>query len=299
MRMPYHLSAPLLLLGACALAHASDDTTFERTVAAQPRGVVDISNVAGSIQVSGWDRSEVSVHADLGSGVERVDVTSEAGRTIIKVVLPSHSDRRGEADLTVKIPKDSELDVSAVSSDIRVSGVLGVQRLNAVSGDVTAELAGSDADVKTVSGDVRLKGHGQPLRLHASSVSGDVHVEHAAGDLEASTVSGELVASLDSARSIRARSTSGELTFEAKLTRGADVDVSSVSGEIKLRGAADGGYSYEVSSFSGDISDCFDVKPQRAGQYMPGSTLQGTRGDGAGHVRLKTMSGEVYLCDRN
>jgi len=31
---------------------------------------------------------------------------------------------------------------------------------------------------------------------------------------------------------------------------------------------------------------------------MPGHTLQGTRGDGAGHVRLKTMSGDVQLCDR-
>jgi DUF4097 and DUF4098 domain-containing protein YvlB len=298
MRRAFSLSAPLLLLGAASLAYASDDTSFDRQVAAQPRGVVDISNVAGSVQVSGWDRSEVSVHAELGSGVERVEVSSEGGRTLIKVVLPSHSGH-GEADLTVKIPKDSELDVSAVSSDIRVSGVLGVQRLNAVSGDVTAELAGSDADVKTVSGDVRLKGHGQTARLHASSVSGDVHVEHAGGDFEASTVSGELTASLDSARSIRARSTSGELTFEAKLARGAMVDVSSVSGEIKLRASADGGFVYEVSSFSGDISDCFDVKPQRTGEYTPGSTLQGTRGDGAGHVRLKTMSGDVHLCDRD
>jgi DUF4097 and DUF4098 domain-containing protein YvlB len=299
MRLVSGLSAALLLLGASALAYASDDDTFDREVAAQPRGVVDISNVAGSIKVSGWDRPQVSVHAELGSGVERVNVTSEGGRTIIKVVLPSHSDRHGEADLTVKIPKDSELDVSSVSADINVSGVLGVQRLNAVSGDVTAQLAGSDADVKTVSGEVRLKGHGQPARLHASSVSGDVNVEHAAGDFEASTVSGTLSASLDSGRSIRARSTSGELTFEAKLTRGATVDASSVSGEIKLRASADGGYAYEVSSFSGDISDCFDVKPQRAGQYMPGSTLQGTRGDGAGNVRLKTMSGDIHLCDRD
>jgi hypothetical protein len=299
MRMAFSPSALLLLLGASALSYAASDTNFDRQVAAQPRGVVDISNVAGSIQVSGWDRPEVSVHAELGSGVERVDVTSEGARTLIKVVLPNHSDRHGEAELIVKIPKDSELDVSAVSADINVTGVLGVQRLNAVSGDVTAELAASDADVKTVSGDVRLKGHGQPARLHASSVSGDLHIEHAAGDFEASTVSGELVASLDSARSIRARSTSGDLSFEAKLARGATVDVSSVSGEIKLRGGADGGYAYEVSSFSGDISDCFDVKPERAGQYMPGSTLQGTRGDGAGHVRLKTMSGDVRLCDRD
>ena len=292
------IPASLLLLALSAAAYAANDRTFDRQVAAQARGVVDVSNVAGSIEVRGWDRPEVSVHGELGADVERVDVKSENGRTIIKVVLPEHGGHHGEAELNIQIPKDSELDVSVVSAGITVSGVLGVQRLNAVSGDVTSELAGSDLDLKTVSGDIRLKGHGQPARLHVSTVSGDVHVEHGAGDFESSTVSGTLVVSLDSARSIRSRSTSGDLRFEARLTRGATVDVTSVSGAVNLRIPADGGFAYEVSSFSGDLSDCFDAKPQRAGSYMPGSSLEGTRGDGAGHVHAKTMSGNLRLCDR-
>jgi putative adhesin len=298
MRMAGRVSGSLLLLCASAAVWATNDTTFERVVPAQPRGVVDISNVAGLVEVSGWDRAEVSVRAELGSQVERVDVTSEGSRTTIKVVLPEHSGHRAEVQLHVQIPKDSELDVSAVSADIHVSGVAGVLRLNAVSGDVTSELGATEVEAKTVSGDIRLKGHGQGTRLTVSSVSGDVRVERGAGDFEANTVSGTLQVSLDSARSIRARSTSGDLRFEAKLARGATVEATSVSGELSLRASADGGYAYEVSSFSGDISDCFDVKAERTSQYAPGRTLQGTRGEGAGHVRLKTMSGDVQLCDR-
>jgi DUF4097 and DUF4098 domain-containing protein YvlB len=297
MRMACRLSMPLLLLCASAGAAAASEGTFERTVPAQPRGVVEISNVAGSIEVSGWDRQEVSVHAELEGGVERVDVSSDDGRTTIKVVL-SHSGHHGEAKLHVQIPKDSELDVSAVSADIQVGGVLGVQRLNAVSGDVNAEIAAADVDAKTVSGELRLKGHGQAARLHLSSVSGDVRLEHGGGDLEAGTVSGTMVLSLDAARSVRTRSTSGDLHFNGKLARGASLDASSVSGDLNVRAGADGGYAYEVSTFSGDISDCFDAKPERSGKYMPGSTLQGTRGEGAGHVHLKTMSGDIQLCDR-
>jgi Putative adhesin len=282
------------LWAAGAAAHA-DSKSFERQVPADARGVVDISNVSGRIEVIGWDRPEVNVRGELDEGVERVDVTSEHGRTSVKVVLP-HTGHHGDAELRVKVPKESEVNVSAVSAEVTTSGVLGEQRLNAVSGDITAEFAG-DLEVKTVSGEVRLKGHGQPARLHVSSVSGDVRLEHGAGDLEAGTVSGSLVVSLDSAKSVRARTTSGDLHFEGKLARGADFDATSVSGDLHVRASADGGYSYEARSFTGDITDCFGAAAVER-RHGPGHTLEGARGDGAGHVRLKTMSGDIQLCDR-
>jgi DUF4097 and DUF4098 domain-containing protein YvlB len=288
----------LLALCTSAVGFASDDRTFEKTVAAQPHGVVDISNVAGEIEVNGWDRQEVSVRAELGAQVERVDVSSEGGRTTVKVVLPSHTSGHGEAQLHVQVPRESEVDVSAVSADVKVEGVQGVERLNTVSGEVAGELGGADAEVKTVSGEIRLKGHGAPARLRLNSVSGDVRLEHGGGDFEGTTVSGTMSVTLESARSIRARTTSGDMRLEAKLARGATVEATSVSGDVSLRGSADGGYSYEVSSFSGDISNCFDAKAEH-GNYTPGSRLEGTRAEGAGHVRIKTMSGDVRLCDRN
>jgi DUF4097 and DUF4098 domain-containing protein YvlB len=299
MRIASRLSVVLLLLAASAVAAASSDRTFDRQAPAQPRGVVEISNVTGNIEVSGWDRSEVSVHADLDTGVERVELTSEGPRTTIKVILPHASSHGGEARLQVKIPKDSELDVSAVNADVTTTGVLGVQHLSAVSGNIAAELAGADVELKTVSGDLRLKGHGQPARLHVSTVSGDIHLEHGAGDLEASTVNGTVIVSLDSARGVRARTTSGDLRFEGKLTRGASFEAATVSGDLNVRASADGGYAYEVSSFSGDITDCFNVSPEHVSKYAPGNRLEGTRGEGAGHVRLKTMSGDIQLCDRS
>ena len=283
----------LVLWAGAAYAGSSD---FEKTVPAEARGTVDISNVSGRVEVSGWDRPEVSVHAELGAGVERVDVTPDHGRTVVKVVLP-HPGHGGDAELRVKVPKESEVTISAVSADVVTSGVLGMQRLNTVSGDVTAELAGSDLELKSVSGDVKLKGHGQPARLHVTSVSGDVRLEHGAGDLEAGTVSGTLVVSLDSAHSVRLRSTSGDLHFEGKLTRSADFDATTVSGDLSVRASSDAGYNYDVSTFSGDISNCFGAQATER-HHGTGHRLEGTRGDGSGRVHLKAMSGDIQLCDR-
>lgn len=298
MRSGYRVSAALIVLLGSAAATAADKE-FERTVAAQPKGVVDISNVAGTVDVSGWDRQEVSVKAELSEEVERVEVTSQGDHTIIKVVLPQHGGHHGDADLHVKVPKDSELDVSAVSADVTAAGIQGVQHLNTVSGNLTSELAGSDIEVKSVSGDIKLKGRGQPARLRVNSVSGDVHLEHGAGDLETSSVSGSLVISLDSAHSVRVRTTSGDLRFDGKLAKDATFEATSVSGDLTVRAAPAGGFAYELSSFSGEISNCFGAKAQRESEYGPGSKLNGTRGDGAGHIRIKTMSGDISLCDRD
>ena len=101
------------------------------------------------------------------------------------------------------------------------------------------------------------------------------------------------------ARSVRVRTTSGDLRFEGKLLRGASFDAESVSGELIVRASAEAGYAYEVTTFSGDIRDCFNVEAERTDKYGPGHRLSGTRAAGGAHVRLRTMSGGVELCDRD
>jgi hypothetical protein len=297
------VSTALLCMALCMSATgtaSADDKILDREVAAEPKGIVDISNVAGTIEVTGWDRNQVSVHGELGEGVERVDVISQPGHTTIKVVLPNGSRHREdvEANLTVQIPQGSELDVSAVSADVAAKNVLGVQRLQSVSGGVSAELGPGGAEIKNVSGDITLHGHGQSAGVHISTVSGDVKIERAAGDLEVGTVSGEVKGSLEGAHSLRVRSTSGDVTFTGRLASGPNVDVESVSGELTLKASADGGYAYELTSFSGEINNCFGAPAQRTSQYGPGSSLRGTRGNGTGRVYMKSMSGELMLCDK-
>ena len=71
-----------------------------------------------------------------------------------------------------------------------------------------------------------------------------------------------------------------------------------MSGDLKVRAPAEDGFQFEVQSVTGDINDCFNAKAERTGEYGPGLKLNGSRGAGSGHVRLKTMSGEIDLCDR-
>ncbi len=302
MPITYRLLPAIALMASASVWGSETAGTFEREVPAPAHGVIEISNTNGTIDVTGWDRPAVSVQAELGADGDQVEVTSSGDHTVVRVI-PRHSGTfsfgHGETHLRVQVPKDSELDVSAVSANVKSAGVLGTQRLKSVSGDVSAEMGPADIDAKSVSGSVKLRGKGQPAKLHVSTVSGDVELKHAAGDLEATTVSGEITAALDSAHSVRLRSTSGDIAFEGRLLRGADFDAQSVSGDLKVRAASEDGFDFEAASVSGDISDCFNVPAERSSKYGPGHKLNGTRGGGGGHMRLKTMSGEIELCDRN
>lgn len=297
----------LSLALAAGAAHAG---TFRQQVAAEPRGEVDISNVSGNIVIEGWDQSTVSVSADLPNDTARVQVITGPGRTRVCVTYSSHgcdyNSRGGDAPgfsgasgavrLEVHVPRGSEVDASGVNADINSRGVAGTQQLHTVSGQIDAELGSGNDDVKSVSGDIHLRGSAQDGTLHVSTVSGDLSVTNAAGQLEARTVNGSLSAQLSPARVVRLNTTSGEIRLDARLASGGTVETETVSGDLKLTVAAPGGYSYEAKSFSGDIVNCFGQQVDKS-EYGPGSRLDGTRGAGNGRVQMKSLSGDVSLCD--
>jgi DUF4097 and DUF4098 domain-containing protein YvlB len=291
------IAAAALLLAA-STATLAQDKTFDRTVPANAQGQVEISNVAGTLTVSGWDRDEVSVHATYESGVERIDVNTSGGRTTVKVVLPNMSFHGGEANVDVRVPKGSEVTATAVSADLTTTGLTGRQRLQTVSGDLRADFSGDRLEAKTVSGDLRLRGSAKPAEMRISTVSGNITLDRACGDVEANSVSGDVRLDVSPATGVRLHSTSGELTFTGSLADTATLESDSISGDTTLRVRTPNGFEYEASSFSGDLESCFGSKSVKSSNYGPGSRLSGSVGSGKARIRSKSMSGNVEICDK-
>lgn len=300
MRMPTSAVTCLAIMLAASVTVHADERRIDQQLAADPHGIVEISNFSGRVEVIGWDQPQVSVFAHLPSGADNLDFRSDHGRTTITVKFPNFSFGGEGVDLKVKVPRGSEVDVTAVSADVTSAGVTGMQRLKSVSGSIRADIAQADVEAKTVSGDVTLHGDGKPAEVHATTISGTIRLEHGAGDVEANTTSGEINVQLDPGRSVRMRTISGDVVFRGSLAKDADVDTQTVSGDVKLHAKPETGYEYEVTTFSGDIDNCFNAKSERTSRYGPGERLSGSRGDGSGggHIRIKTMSGDVSLCDK-
>ncbi|HTE39285.1 MAG TPA: hypothetical protein VK629_00560, partial [Steroidobacteraceae bacterium] len=140
-RKTLQLASMAALIATSLVTSMADAETVEKRLAADPRGEVEIGNVAGTVHVTGWDRAEVEVKADLGRGAERLEFDRDGDRIRIKVVLPNRGSSGG-SDLTVRVPHDSRVNINTVSADQSVEGVRGALRLQSVSGRIDSQSSG-------------------------------------------------------------------------------------------------------------------------------------------------------------
>jgi len=290
----------LRVIGATALcfAIAAHADSVERRVPADARGEVEIVNVSGDVQVSGWDRPEVEVNAELGQGVERLDVLSDEKnrRTTVKVVLPGGRRTSGSTDLIVRIPRDSALTINTVSADQTISDVHGVQRLQAVSGTINTQTWAEELAIKTISGDVVVRAHKNPSNITMTSVSGGISLSDAAGELSLETVTGDMAVNMESLTRGRIRTTNGDVHLRTVLARDARLDAEAINGDLRftLRNPLDA--EFDIETFNGEIDNCFGPKAERKHEFAPGNVLRFKEGAGSARVRVKTLNGGVEIC---
>jgi DUF4097 and DUF4098 domain-containing protein YvlB len=275
-----------------SLVHAG--RAIEERRPADPQGQVEIVNVAGSVELSGWNRAEVEVSGSAGDNVERVDVNTTGARTSIRVVPRSGGWRNEcQASLTIHVPAKSSISASLVSADLQISGIQGDVALQTVSGDVRGEVGGN-LHANTVSGNVRLTTHSANA-IEIKTISGDIQVSGGGGDVEITTVSGDAKAELATLTRGRFRSISGDVSAVLALGADAQLEGESVSGSIRFDFATMPAADFDVQSFSGAIDSCFGPKATES-RYGPGSRLMFKNGDGHARVRVDTKNGDVHLC---
>jgi len=288
------------VLAMAMLAAASSHVSAEqitKSLEADARGEVEIVNVSGLVEVSGWDRNEVRVDAELGKNVERLDFRNNGQRTVIKVVLPRGGSSSGSSDLRIRVPMGSGLIVNTVSADQRIKGVRGSQRLQAVSGGIDTEFGPGDLELKTVSGDIRARGDGKGT-VRATTVSGDLEIIKGGPEIDVNTVSGDMTVALDRLDRGRIKTTNGDLNLTAALGSEPRIDAEAINGDLHFTFRGRINAEFDIETFNGDIDNCFGPKPTRSRQYGPGNELRFTEGKGDGRIRIKTLNGGVMVCKR-
>ncbi len=283
--------SPLLLVAALP-AFAGE--SVDQRQPANPRGTVEISNVAGTVSVRGTARNEVHVTGELGSAA-KLEFTVDGDRTTIKVVLPRSTMHTGSTDLEIEVPAASALTVSTVSADTVVTNVQGALDLQSVSGNIESDAFDKDMKLRTVSGDLDVRGNRGTAVINAVTVSGNLEVKSIGGEVNASSVSGDLNLRMTSVARSRVRTTSGDITLQGTLAKDARIDWESVSGDLTFNVGGTGDAEYDFATATGDISNCFGPKALSR-HYGSGEELKFTEGAGSASLRARSLSGDISLC---
>ena len=262
---------------------------------ATPGGAIEVDNLAGSVEVTGWGNSELEVTGTLWSGAERLEITGGPDSLHVKVVLPKNVKQMEDTHLKIRVPSSSRVEVGTVSATITVADVTGRLDLQSVSGDVTVNGRPEGLEVESVSGDIGVEE--APDRSELETVSGDVEVGRAAGELEASSVSGNVTVSAGVLEKAELSTTSGDIRCAVDFTGSGTIEMETMSGSIVIEVPSSVGGEFELSTFSGSIRSDLGPAPERTSKYAPGEELKFSLGGGP-HVKVSSFSGSVTLKTR-
>jgi DUF4097 and DUF4098 domain-containing protein YvlB len=287
----------LVLLPPLALSWqlAAAERAIHEAADVHPQGEVEISNVAGRIEVEGWDQDRVEVTGTLARGAERLEFRIQDRHTLIRVEHPSAARNVGPSELRIRVPVESRLVVASVSAGVVVRGVRGAQRLHAVSGGIETVMFSEDVQLKTVSGDIRLDGAGSPGVLTVTTVSGNATVRGVAGEAVMQTVSGDLDITSDHLERARIRTINGGASLQTRLAPGARLEMDAVNGPLTLVIAGEPNAEFTLETFNGRIDNAFGPEPVRTSRFAPGTQLRFTAGEGSARVNMETLNGAIIL----
>lgn len=283
----------VLALSCAAPSIALAQSAVNERLALASGGRVEISNIAGTVSVLGWDRNEVQLTGSLGEG-QSLEVENSANRVQLKVVYPRNGRSSRGAQLQLRVPRSAELQANTVSADIDIAEV-DLRRLQAqsVSGAITAAGSAGEAALTSVSGSIRSTL--ATRRLQTKTVSGRINATGSTGgDVTAETVSGGVEMDLSKVQRLSAESVSGSLGVRSSgLAPGGRISLQTVSGSATLNLPAGSSAQLQLKSFSGSIqSDVGQVERPRHG---PGSSLNARLGSGDGDISINSHSGNVRV----
>lgn len=259
-------------------------------------GTIKVTNLAGAIRVTGWDRDTVAITGGLGEAVEQLEFSTDERATRIRVLLKREYRAKPVAgsDLEIRVPRESHVAVRTGTGPITVSDVWGAVDLESADGEI--RVAGTPRFVyaRSVGGAVDIQGMSKLVR--ASSVSGSVTIRRAAGYVEASTVSGDVRLSGRNLWEGEVSTVSGDIVFNGSFDSGGSFSFETSSGSVDVRLPSSMGADIDVVTYSGSITNELqpDAKPVRTANGPRRELIFSIAGGGT-RLAIRTFKGAVRL----
>jgi DUF4097 and DUF4098 domain-containing protein YvlB len=204
---------------------------FNQSYPLQPGGSLELQNVNGTVDVQGWDRNEVEVHAvktakHKETDLERVSIEVDAKPDAVSIAThyPQNEGVEVAVDYTIHIPHSARIEhIGTVNGTLRIAGVESVEDLHTVNGNIEVFEGGGSVHAHTTNGNVHLELARLPEKTGAS----------------AETTNGSLVLAVpsDMQADVEARCLNGNFSSELPMTMESNQRPREMHGKLGRGGA--------------------------------------------------------------
>jgi DUF4097 and DUF4098 domain-containing protein YvlB len=282
------LTTAALALVALAGLQQRTDTTLPVPAGAR----LSLSNHAGTIRVTSWDRSEMRVRAEHGSR-DAIDV--DVRGAVVRVRATRRYGMPAFVEYDITVPRGMAVDLDGVETEMTIEGVGGDISAQSVEGGITVRGAGGAVKLNSVDGDIVLDG-GRG-RVSVQAVDGSIQVTGARGDVAVETVDGDVTLENIESANVDVGTVDGTITYAGTIQDGGRYRLTSHDGDVILRVPAGLNATVSVATFEGsfEADPAFRVQVSSA---RPGRRFSFTLGTGSARVELETFEGEIRLRSR-
>ena len=280
---------------------ADSDRTIEKTFPVQMGGKLSLDlDTGGSIEIAGWDKSEIAVTVDIGGDdADRVDVEFDDGPSYLNI----HSDcsKKWHVDVdvhfTIKVPKRCDVRIESMGGKVTIEGVEGRLSGKTMGGALELARVKGDIDLETMGGSVRVEDSEAEGKVH--TMGGEVVIRNVKGNLRGSTMGGGVtydnvtgrsassagkeemtittmggdIKVADTDKKVKAKTMGGDID----VAKAEEVSVTTMGGDINVEEAPAGA---KVTTMGGDITIL------SAGKYVAAKTM-------GGDIRIDAIDGEI------
>ncbi|MGI9260206.1 MAG: DUF4097 family beta strand repeat-containing protein [Gammaproteobacteria bacterium] len=286
-----------------------DEPTFRHFIPAPSAGEVSVVMEVGGLIVRGWSQNEIRVSGEFGDNPVHVELSQDEGRTRIHVVPKIQGSElvyRGNMNLVVNMPRQTNLIFSTTDADALITGVYGNQSLHSISGDIDTEIWQGSVIVESASGDLtisNLSGLGLSENYVESSdtsmvvlttLSGDIEARGPFNQLAASTFSGDIDLDIVDVSTLDLDTSNGDIEVQASLNQGAEISAETINGDLEFDVGEGADLSLDLGSYSGRIENCYGHAPQQSSSDA-GRGLNVVGSDEAPRLRVRTLNGDIEL----
>jgi len=264
---------------------------IDTTIAFDRNGTVTLVAGNGDISVSGSTDGQLRVRVASENNDVRFDASS--GRATVQIANGRHG---SDGKFEVSVPQGVRVIARSQSGDIQIRGTHGEVEVHAQNGDVIVEDVATRLTVNTLSGEITAANIVGDVEI--GTTSGDVKINDLRGSVDVATVSGDIDLRGLTSKLVRAKTTSGDVTFDGLVDPAGRYDLTAHSGDIRIHVQRDASAQLTVSTWNGGIDSQFPItlKPGEHGIGIANSKrFTFDIGGGAARISAETFSGDITV----